>query len=119
MPKQMLSGSLDEQCDFLYSLALDKMGQGNYTGAIHALQEIVKYAPAYRDAARLLDEARGRKAEHRLLIICSFAGGALMIGAGTLLRAGNDFWFLALALAGAGLGYLVGNGVNRWRRQGN
>ena len=116
MPKQMLSGSLDEQCEFLYGLALDKMQQGNYTGAIHALREIAKYAPDYRDAASLLAEARARQAEGRRLILFAFAGGALMIGVGTVLQAGNDLLFLALALAGAGVGYLVGIAINRRRR---
>ena len=38
--KQTLIGTLDEQCEFLYDLALEKMDQGNYTGAAHALKEI-------------------------------------------------------------------------------
>ncbi len=38
MPKQMLSGTLDEQCAFLYDLGRQKMEQGNYTGAIHAFR---------------------------------------------------------------------------------
>ncbi|MDI9548057.1 MAG: hypothetical protein QM346_10715 [Chloroflexota bacterium] len=116
MPKQMLSGTLDEQCEFLYNLALDKMEQGSYTGAIRALQEIVRYAPDYRDAAQLLQESRARKAESRWLIVFAFLGGIVMIGVGTLFQASNDAAFLALALAGAGLGYLAGIGINRRRR---
>ena len=54
MPKQLLTGSLEEQCQFLYSLALEKIQQGNYTGAVHALKEIVKYKPDFLDAADLL-----------------------------------------------------------------
>lgn len=57
MPKQKLTGTLDEQCQFLYDAALTKMADGNYTGAKHALQEIVKYKPDFRDAAQLLEEA--------------------------------------------------------------
>lgn len=115
MPKQMLSGSLDDQCEFLYGLALDKMEQGNYTGALHALQEIVKYAPDYRDAARLLDEARGRRAESRRLILYAFVGGMVMIGVGTLVQVRNDLILLALALAGAAAGYLAGIAINMRR----
>ena len=37
MPKQKLTGTLDEQCEFLYGLAITKMAEGNYTGAKHAL----------------------------------------------------------------------------------
>jgi len=116
MPKRMLSGSLDEQCEFLYDLALEKMGHGSYTGAIHALREIVKYAPDYRDAARLLEEARARQAESRRLILYAFLGGTLMIGVGTLIQVRNDFLLLALAFAGAAAGYLAGIAVNRRRR---
>ena len=56
MPKQKLTGTLDQQCEFLYGLAITKMAEGNYTGAKHALQEIVKYKPDYRDAAQLLEQ---------------------------------------------------------------
>lgn len=116
MPKQMLSGSLDEQCEFLYDLALDKMQHGSYTGAIHALREIVKYAPDYRDAAHLLEEARQRQAETRRLILYAFLGGTLLIGVGTFMQVRNDLVLLALALAGAAVGYLAGIAVNRRRR---
>ncbi|RIK43369.1 MAG: hypothetical protein DCC57_17815 [Chloroflexi bacterium] len=89
MAKTLLTGSLDEQCEFLYTLAQTKMQQGNYTGAIHALKEIAKYQPGYRDTAQLLAEAQRRKAEHT--------------------QAGNDLVFLVLALAGGLLGYFAGN----------
>ncbi len=116
MPKQMLSGTLDEQCEFLYNLALDKMEQGSYTGAIRALQEIVRYAAGLpglrRSCYRVAENA---KAESRWLIVFAFLGGIVMIGVGTLFQASNDAAFLALALAGAGLGYLAGIGINRRR----
>jgi len=109
MPKQLLTGTLDEQCAFLYSLAQDKMRQGNYTGAIHALQEIVKHAPEYRDAAQLLQEARRRKATHTTLLFYALGGAILFVAIGTLAQVGNDLIFLALALAGALVGYLAGD----------
>ncbi|HMN31708.1 MAG TPA: hypothetical protein PKE45_26400, partial [Caldilineaceae bacterium] len=55
MPKQLLTGTLEEQCEFLYTMAVEKMAQGNYTGAVHALKEVVKHAPDFRDAQALLD----------------------------------------------------------------
>lgn len=61
MPKQTLTGTLEEQCEFLYQLAQEKMAQGNYTGAVHALQEVTKHAPTFRDAAALLREAKQKK----------------------------------------------------------
>lgn len=114
MPKTLLTGSLDEQCEFLYTLAQGKMQQGNYTGAIHALKEIAKYQPGYRDTAQLLAEAQRRKADHRTLLIFAFGGAALFIGIGTLLQAGNDVILLALALTGLLLGYFVGNLIHSW-----
>ena len=47
MPQELLTGSLEEQCDFPYAMAIDKMARGNFTGAAHILGEVVKYAPDY------------------------------------------------------------------------
>jgi hypothetical protein len=93
------------------------MQQGNYTGAVHALEEIVKYAPGYRDAAALLQEAKRRKADHATLLFAALAGAALGVAAGTLLQVGNDLIFLVLALGGALIGYLAGNGMRSFRRR--
>jgi hypothetical protein len=117
MPKTLLTGSLDEQCEFLYTLAQTKMQQGNYTGAVHALKEITKYKPGYRDTAQLLAEAQRRKSDHTALLVCTFGGAALFIGIGTWLQVGNDLIFLALALVGGLLGYFVANWVRSMRRQ--
>lgn len=111
MPKQYLTGTLEEQCAFLYDLAQEKMAQGSYTGAAHALQEIVKHAPDFRDAAGLLDEARRRKREQNLLILVSFIGASLFIAFGTLWNVPNDLWFLGLAIVGALAGFLIGSAV--------
>ncbi|MEZ4870283.1 MAG: hypothetical protein R3C14_53630 [Caldilineaceae bacterium] len=109
MPKQELTGTLDEQCDFLYKMAQEKMAQGNFTGAVHALKEVVKYAPDFRDASRLLQEAqRKKKAQSRLLLI-SLLGAAIFVGVGTWLQVTSDWLFLAFALVGALLGFGVGN----------
>jgi hypothetical protein len=109
MPKQMLTGSLEEQCEFLYNLAVEKMAQGNFSGAVHALQEIVKYAPEYKDASQLLAEARRRRTTQSRLLWYAFAGAAVFIGIGTWLRMSNDFTLLFLAIVGALIGYGIGN----------
>jgi hypothetical protein len=119
MPKQMLSGTLDEQCQFLYELGQRKMEQGNYTGAVHAFGEIVKYAPDYRDAADLLAAAKRRKSEQRFLIVIAIIGAVAMIGVGSALDLSNDLYLLALALVGALLGYGVGSLVTNRQRGGN
>ena len=117
MAKQTLSGSLEEQCEFLYNLAVEKMDDGNYTGAVHALKEIVKYAPDYRDSAELLVEAKRRKTAQTSLIVYALVGSALFIGIGTLMQVQNDFVFLLLALTGGLAGYAGGNVLNSMRRQ--
>lgn len=119
MPKQMLSGSLDEQCAFLYDLGLQKMEQGNYTGAVYAFKEIVKYAPDYRDASEMLETAQRRKSDQRFLIISSIVGGIMMVGVGSALQLNNDLYLLLFALAGTLLGYIAGNLVNTWRQGRN
>ncbi len=111
MPKKLLTGTLDEQCAFLYNVAQEKMAVGNFTGAIHALKEIVAHAPAYPGAQALLVQAQQSKREHSLLLWCSFAGAVVAVFFGTTWQLPNDLWLLVLALAGAGVGFLVGNGV--------
>lgn len=116
MPKQLLTGSLEEQCEFLYNLALDKMRQGNFTGAIHALQEIVKHKPDFRDAAAVLAEAKTRKSEQTQLLWFAIGGAAIFVLLGTILQVPNDLIFLVMAVAGALVGFLAGNLVQSLRR---
>ena len=117
MPKELLSGTLDEQCDFLYQLSLEKMQQGNYTGAAHALAEIVKHSPDYRDAAELLHEAKRRKAEQRALLLWSSFGLAAGVAAGSALGLPNDMYLLVFAVIGTVAGYGIGNLIGSSRRQ--
>src|SRR5262245_216961 len=116
MPKQLLTGTLDEQSEFLYNLALEKMQQGNFTGAVHALKEVVKHNPGFRDADTLLAEAKRRKAEQSQLLWFVFGGAVLFVLIGTVTHISNDFLFLALAVAGALVGFFVGNLTKIWRR---
>jgi hypothetical protein len=116
MPKQLLSGTLDEQCEFLYDLALEKMQQGNFTGAVHALKEVVKHNPGFRDADAILAEAKERKAEQNQLLWFVFGGAALFVFLGTTIQIGNDFLFLGLIAVGALLGFFLGNLVRILRR---
>jgi hypothetical protein len=116
MPKQLLTGTLDEQCQFLYDLAQEKMRQGNFTGAVHALKEIVKHKPDFRDANALLADAKRHKAEQNLLLWFVFGGAALFVFIGTMIQVGNDLYFIGLIAAGALLGFFVGNLVRSLRR---
>ena len=107
MKRQLLSGTLEEQCEFLYNLALDKQKQGNYTGAYHALKEVVKHKPNFRDAATLLAEVKEKKSEQRSLLGAAMVGAILFTAIGTYIGVPNDFYFLFLVVLGALAGYAV------------
>jgi hypothetical protein len=115
MPKQKLTGTLDQQCEFLYGLAITKMAEGNYTGAKHALEEIVKHKPDYRDAQQLLTQVRRQKSDQTFLIVMAFIGAAVGIAIGSFARLGNDLVLLLLAGVGALVGYGLGNFIRSFR----
>ena len=117
MPKQTLSGTLDEQCEYLFTLAQEKMAQGNFTGAVHALKEIVKHNSTYPDAKELLAEAKKRQAEQRFLLLCGLAGAALGVAGASVASFSNDLWMLAVAGVGLVVGYIIGNLINSFRRR--
>jgi len=119
MPRQLLAGTLEEQCAFLVGLAQEKMAAGNYTGAIHALKEVQKHVPTYPGAAELMAAAKAGKREQSVLLWMSFAGAIVAVFFGTQWRVPNDIWFLGLAVLGGLAGYLLGIGlVRRSRRKG-
>jgi hypothetical protein len=115
----MLSGTLDEQCAFLYNLAQEKVEAGNYTGAVHALKEIQKYAPTYPGAAELMARALAGKREQRKLVLSGFGGAVIAIFVGTWWGVPNDLWFLGMAIAGAVIGYLIATAAASSRKQRN
>lgn len=115
MPKQKLTGTLEQQCEFLYGLAISKMAQGNYTGAKHALQEIVRHKPDFRDAQQLLDEVSRKKSDQTFLIVMAMVGAAGGVAVGSLGQLGNDLVLLVLAGVGALLGYGAGNYIRSFR----
>ena len=116
MSKQLLTGTLEEQCDFLYEMAQEKMSVGNYTGAYHALKEVVKHAPERKDAVALLVVAKDRKSEQTRLLLLSLAGAILFVGIGSATRLSGDLWLLALGFVGLLVGYGIGNLLNSLRR---
>ena len=115
MPKQKLTGTLEQQCEFLYGLAITKMAQGNYTGAKHALEEIVKYKPDFRDAQQLLQEVSRKKSDQTFLVVMAILGAAVGVAVGSIGQLGNDLVLLALAGVGALVGYGVGNYIRSFR----
>ena len=89
---------MEEQCEFLYNLGLEKMKGGNFAGAMYAFKEVAKHIPDYRNVARLLSEVKERKSEQRQLILAGLGTGALFMVIGSLVGVSHD---LALILVGA------------------
>ena len=118
MRRQQLTGTLDEQCAFLYDLALEKMEQGNFTGAYHALKEVARHQPDFRDVQAQLAEATFRKNEQRFLLLFVFIGALAFVYIGSALNFGNDLAFIAFAFLGSVLGFAIGYGINALRRRG-
>jgi len=116
LQKQQLSGTLEEQCEFLYTIAQEKMAEGNFTGAAHALKEVVKHLPTFRDAAELLQVAQQRKAEQRKLLTFAIVGSLIFTALGTWLQPISDLIFIALIIVGAIVGYALGNLTNSFRK---
>jgi hypothetical protein len=117
MSKQLLIGTLEEQCEFLYSLAQEKLAQGYVTGAVYALQEIAKHVPNYKDVQALLAEAKERKALQRRLLLGGFLGAVVFVGIGTYSSIRNDFLLIGLALLGLVIGYGIANYLNSFRQR--
>lgn len=121
MPKTLLTGTLEEQCAFLYNMAQEKAAVGNYAGASHALKEILKYAPEYPGAAELLAEVKTGKQEQNMMLVFVFGFAIAAIFVGTITQVPNDWWFIGLIVIGAVLGFLAGNAIllfkHRNRRQ--
>ena len=115
MPKQQLTGTLEQQCEFLYGLAITKIAQGNYTGAKHALEEIVKHKPDFRDAQQLLQEVSRKKSDQTFLVVFAILGALAGVAVGSIGQLGNDLVLLALAGVGALVGYGVGNYIRSFR----
>jgi predicted Zn-dependent protease len=115
MPKQKLTGTLDQQCEFLYGLAITKIAQGNYTGAKNALQEIVKYKPDYRDAAQLLEQVSRQKSDQTFLVVMALVGAAIGVAVGSIGQMGSDLVLLLMAVIGALVGYGIGNYIRSFR----
>ncbi|MCB0127866.1 MAG: hypothetical protein KDE58_36625 [Caldilineaceae bacterium] len=90
-------------------MAQEKIAEGNYTGASHLLQEIVKHDATYKDAASMLAKVKQRKREQRNLLLTAILGASLFVGIGTVVQIPNDLIFILLAVIGAVGGFGVGS----------
>lgn len=114
MVKKLLAGEVEEQCEFLYNLGLDKMKGGNFAGAMYAFKEVAKHHPDYRNVSGLLKEVKERKSQQRQLILVGLGAGALFMTVGRLVGVSQD---LALILLGT-LGLVCGYVAYSWTRFG-
>lgn len=117
MRKQELTGSLEEQCATLYDIAVEKMAQGNYTGAYHALKDIAKHKPDFRDVEQLFAEAKAKKSEQRFLLLLSILGATLFVWIGSQMQIANDLIFIVVAVIGGLLGYVIALWISNLRHR--
>ncbi len=113
MAKQLLEGTLEEQCAFLYDLALSKMEDGNYTGALYALREVAKYRPEYRDVPVLLVQLKARKREQRRLILVGLGAGVLAAVGARMAGVTHDLLLIGAGALGLVSGYLGYTGLRQ------
>ncbi len=106
MAKQLLEGTLDEQCTFLYDLALSKMQTGNYTGALYALREVARHQPEYRDVAVLLVRLQEYKREQRRMILVGLGGGVLCAVGALAVGVTHDLVIIGVSMVGLVGGYI-------------
>ncbi len=106
MVKKLLDGTVEEQCEFLYELGIEKMKTGNYAGALYAFKEVAKHDAEYLEVSVLLATARERKHEQKMLIMVGLAAGFLFMVIGRLSGVSHDLALILLGALGLVCGYL-------------
>jgi hypothetical protein len=114
--KQLLTGTLDEQCEFLYNMAIEKMEVGNYTGAVYALREVVAHNPGFKDATALLAFVEERKFDQTFLLASAGIGAVVGVALYSWLQPGNDLLLWVYGLGGLFGGYGLGNLIRSFQR---
>lgn len=115
MPRQPLSGPLEEQLAAMYQIVLDRMREGKYGGAVHYAREIIKFAPDYRDIQDLLRRAQVAQRRQSLTLVGSLVAAIAAIGLGWSLGWREDWQSLLFGFIGLLAGFLLINGWF-WRR---
>ncbi|RME84219.1 MAG: hypothetical protein D6775_06035 [Caldilineae bacterium] len=113
MPRQQLSGTLEEQLATVYELVRERMATGRYSGAVHYAKEIIKVDPNYRDIQEILKQAEKAKREQRFLLVISLIGAIVAVAITRGLGWTQDWQSLMFALAGLVIGFLIGNTLYR------
>lgn len=117
MPKQQLTGALDEQLATVYDMVEERMSQGKYSGAVHYAKEIVKVDPHYRDIQDILGRAQRAKREQSLTLTASLAGAVIVIAITRWLGLTEDWQSLFFAFIGLVFGFVIATWLFIRRRE--
>lgn len=107
MPKQQLSGTLEEQMAALYEIVEQRMAEGKYSGAVHYANEIIKVDPNYRDIQHTLQKARHAKRQQTLTLIASLMTAMVGVAVASFAGFDKDWQMLLAGFIGLLLGYLL------------
>jgi hypothetical protein len=107
VPVQRLEGTVEEQAAQIYDLAAEAMQEGRYTAAYRYYLEIQRALPDFRDVPERLAQANYARREQRTLLLGSLTGAMLLIVLARLLGNNNELIFLAAAVLGLALGFVL------------
>lgn len=107
MPVKTLEGTVEEQAAQIYDLAAEAMQEGRYTAAYRYYLEIERALPSFRDVPQRLAHASYARKEQRSLLLGSLTGAMVLIVLARLLGNDNELIFLAAAVLGLVVGFVV------------
>lgn len=107
MPKQQLSGTLEEQKAAVYEIVQQRMAEGKYSGAVHYAKEIIKADPDYRDIQQVLQQARQAKRQQTLTLVASLVAAIFGVAAASAAGFDADWQMLLAGFIGLLIGYLL------------
>ena len=113
MPKQQLSGPLDEQLATVYEVVQQRLEEGKYSGAVHYAKEIIKVDPNFRDIQEILRQAKRKQRQQSILLSASLAGAILAVIVTRSLGLTQDWLSLTFAVLGGGLGFIAADLILR------
>jgi hypothetical protein len=107
MPKQHLTGTLEQQLAAVYAIIEQRMAEGKYSGAVHYAKEIIKVDPNYRDIQHLFQQARQARRQQTLTLIASLLVAIVGVAIASAAGFDNDWQMLLAGFLGLLLGYLL------------
>ncbi len=107
MPKQQLSGTLEEQKAAVYEIVQQRMAEGKYSGAVHYAKEIIKADPNYRDIQQILQQAQQAKRQQTLTLVASLLAAIAGVTVASVAGFDADWQMLLAGFIGLLIGYLL------------